>query len=82
MFTEDDEDISPKDQDGCTPFHLAASNGHASVCEVILDYIKNKNPKNKRGTTPLHMAARNGHLSTYQLIMEQVDDINPKGVIF
>ena len=53
---------SPKDQDGCTPFHLAASNGMIAVCEIILQNLKDKNPKNKKGLTPLHMAARNGHV--------------------
>ena len=54
--------------DQLTPFHLAANNGHFSVCELIINNTLLKNPKDQHGWTPLHFAAQNGHLRVCKLI--------------
>ena len=31
-------EVDPQDDNGNTPFHLAASNGHLDICELLIDY--------------------------------------------
>ena len=59
-------------EDRWTPLHLAASNGHFSVCELMIDNISRKNPKDRHGWTPLHSAAQNGHLRVCKLILSNI----------
>ena len=59
-------------EDRWTPLHLAASNGHFSVCELIIDNISEKNPEDQFGWTPLHSAAQNGHLRVCKLILSNI----------
>ena len=54
-----DSQLNPANENGETPLHLAAKNGHLEICELILDGLgKTKNPVDKKGRTPLHHAAR------------------------
>ena len=48
---------NPQANDGETPFHLAAQNGHFKVCKIIINNLVMKNPPKKNGSTPLHLAA-------------------------
>ena len=72
------DDLNPYDDGGCTPFELAAGEGHLPVCEVMMSLMKDKNPKSKSKLmdwwTPLHSAALNGHLEVCNAIMNQVLD--------
>ena len=43
-----------EDDRGMTAFHSAAYNNHLSLCEVIIEQLKDKNPGNSHGLTPLH----------------------------
>merc|ERR1712080_414553 len=63
-ITERGENKNPSNQFGWTPLHSAAERGQISVCNFILESIKDdKNLKDEFGTTPLDVAARNGHLA-------------------
>ena len=54
-----DSQLNPANENGETPLHLAAKNGHLEICKLILDGLgKTKNPVDKKGRTPLHHAAR------------------------
>ena len=69
------KDVNPKNNDGYTPFHIAAQFGHEEVCKFIIEDAKDKNPKNdKNNVTPLHLAAQNGHLQVCKLIMDSIHD--------
>ena len=74
---EDDPNPNPNDDLDVTPFHLAAMNGHLTICEFILEHIKDKNPKEKLLLqTPLHFAAKDGYFLVCQLIMKNIVDEN------
>ena len=69
--------------DGQTPLHSAARNGHLDICKFILlniglKDVSNCNPKSKTGETPLHCAAEFGHLEVFELISSYPGNINPK----
>ena len=47
-----------KNNEGFTPLHFAAKRGKASICELIMKNIWDKNPKAFDGSTPLHEAVK------------------------
>ena len=56
------KDNNPKDENGGTPFHEAAKNGHVEICKLFMFTLKDKNPKDEGGNTPLHDAAFYGYI--------------------
>ena len=68
------EDKNPAENDGTTPLHYAAGNGHWEVCQLIVDHVQDKNPRDDHGVTPLHLAAGNGHWKICQLIVDSAGD--------
>ena len=75
---------------GITPLHLAAKNGHLSVCKLIIKNVVDKNPAGGKMVTkswmhpvwidqwtPLHLAAYTGHFSVCKLIINNVVEKNP-----
>ena len=46
------------------------------MCEIIIEYLCNKNPGNIDDVTPLHEAARQGHLKICSLIIDHANDID------
>ena len=44
---------NPKNDNGDTPLHSDAGNGHLAICELIVENAYEKNPKNKYRNTPL-----------------------------
>ena len=55
-------DKSPRDNNGRTPLHVAASNGHLDVCKYIMEKIQDKNPRDNSGQTPIDKAHAKNHL--------------------
>ena len=75
---------------GITPLHLAAKNGHLSLCKLIIENVLDKNPSSGKMVTkswmhplwidqwtPLHLAAYAGHFSVCELIINNVMEKNP-----
>ncbi|NEJ84107.1 hypothetical protein GR268_47605, partial [Rhizobium leguminosarum] len=63
--------INLQDEQGCTPLHEAAENGHTEIIALLFQaggdiYIKNRN-----GATPLHKAFDNVQPEVVQFILEQ-----------
>ena len=50
------DDKNPADEDGMTPLHNAALQGHVEVCDLIIQNVKNKHPRDNDGKTPLDYA--------------------------
>ena len=63
MLFENLSNKNPKDDEGCTPLHLAARNGHMPICKLIIqnENVKDIHPKCKRGLTPIFEAKQNGY---------------------
>ena len=69
-----DQYKNPVDENGTTPFHLAAENGHYNICKSILDEVYHKNPKNLSEKTPLLMAEKAGHHKICDMIRNKLQD--------
>ena len=60
------------DEEGNTPLHHAALNGHLSLA-VYLSNVANHpiSQKNKKGETPLHLAAKHGHFALLKFFVDE-----------
>ena len=77
MDTDSIMDKNPPSEDGMTPLHLAAGNGHTETFCTIMDRTEDKNPPSGAGWTPLHKAAYNGHTEVCRAILDVVEDKAP-----
>ncbi len=50
-------EVNARDNDGGTPLHMAAAEGHKDVAELLLANKAEVNAKDNDGRTPLHLAA-------------------------
>ena len=73
-----DNNKNPRSDGGYTPLHIAASNGHLEICQIILEEVDDKNPVTDNGLTPLYLAANNGHLEVFKFIFKIVTAKNPQ----
>lgn len=72
--------VFSKDEDGWTPLHLAAANGHRELAEVLLTERAEVNAKDNNGSTPLHQAAAavGNHADLVGLLLSHGADVNVK----
>jgi ankyrin repeat protein len=62
-------DVDESDYDGRTALHLAASNGHTDMVQLLLErYGASHTVKDRYNGTPLDDAIREGHLEVVQLL--------------
>ena len=64
---------------GGTALHFAASKGHLSVVELLVDNKADLNTRNNKGWTPLISASSGGHLEIVELLIESGADVNALG---
>ena len=62
--------------DGTTPLFMAAQNGHADMCTVLLEKNANVNERQGDGTPPLFIAAQNGHAGVCTVLVEKKENVN------
>ena len=68
--------VNEKDEDGDTPLHFSALNGHADVSKVLLENGANVNAVSESKWTPLHRAAFYGHIDVMKLLMMNGANVN------
>jgi 26S proteasome non-ATPase regulatory subunit 10 len=57
LLKNDPDLVLTKDENGFTPLHLAAANGHRDMVDLLLTTKADVNAKDNSGSTPLHQAA-------------------------
>ena len=62
--------VNAKNKAGLTPLHLAASNGHNDVAEVLLANNADVNPRDWQGATPMQLAATQGEKVIVYLLLK------------
>ncbi|KAH0609139.1 uncharacterized protein H6S33_001367 [Morchella sextelata] len=70
LIKEDDKDILEKDDLGQTALHIAASEGHTDIVQLLLDKGLDPLAPDKEGKTALHGAAFAGHESVVRTLLE------------
>ena len=50
-------DVNAKNEEGGTPFHLAAEEGHQQIVELLISKNADINARDNKGKTPLNWAA-------------------------
>jgi ankyrin repeat protein len=71
-------DVNAKNNDGTTPLHMAAQDGHRDAAELLLANGAEVNAKDNKGLTPLHWAAQNGHRDVAEFLLANGTDVNAK----
>ena len=65
----DGADCNHQNDNGWTPLHCAATQGHEDVCSLLLHHGAKCNAENKSGYTPLKSAAERGHKNICHLLI-------------
>ena len=67
------------DENGETPIHVAAKEGHLDILELLLTKTNNVNDlkaQDNEGKTPLHHAAENGHHEIVKILIASIENQN------
>ncbi|XP_043479806.1 putative ankyrin repeat protein RF_0381 [Leptopilina heterotoma] len=67
--------INEGDPSGDTPLHLAISNNHPSVFDILVKK-SNLNATNIYGETPLHLATEGNHIQLVKILLENGANVN------
>ncbi len=70
--------LSMRFEEGKTPLHIAANNGHTGYLEYLLERKVPVNVKDIASSTPLHEAVRNGRIDCTSLLLASGADPNLK----
>ncbi|XP_065193226.1 transient receptor potential cation channel subfamily A member 1-like [Sycon ciliatum] len=70
--------VNDIDDQGRTPLHLAAINGHQRLCELLMDLGADVSARDNRRWTPLCHASSEGHCNTMESLLEHGSPVNIK----
>ena len=71
LVEKDNCNISPKDNDGMTPLHIACQEGRTKVVTCLLARGAEVDHKNAQACTPLNLAVTNGHKEAVELLLSK-----------
>ena len=71
--------VNEPDQQGNTPLHLAAQNGHGILVQFLVGHKADVNRKNMFHYIPLHLAAASGHTAIVQALIVAGSLVNLPG---
>lgn len=63
------EIVNCTNSDAFTPLHLAASEGHAPLIEILIKFSAQVDARTNNFRTPLHIACLRGNLSVIQALI-------------
>ena len=64
------------DENGFTPIHEAARNGHVEIVKILASLTDNPNAPDENGVTPIHEAALEGHTEIVKILVPMTDNPN------
>lgn len=64
----------PSSQDGWSPLHIAATDGHMEMAGLLMERGAEVDAKGHKEQTPLHWASRNGHLKVQTVLLSHGAD--------
>jgi ankyrin repeat protein len=70
--------INSKDDEGETPLHWAAMEGHKDMAVFLLTNKADVNARDKAGDTPLHWAAMEGYKDVMELLLASKANVNAR----
>jgi len=72
--------VNTKDQNGCTPLHLATKKDCKDIVHFLLSSGASVDAKLNDNYTSLHIASKEGYLEIVELLVANGADINAKGL--
>ncbi len=72
--------INCQNSDGWAPLHVAASEGHTNIIEILLEYGALADSRTKNFRTPLHIACVRGHFGVIQTLLMAGADADAKDI--
>ncbi len=69
-------DVNVQDDEGWTPLHVAARDGHVDVCRMLIEAGAPVDAQVDDGWTPLHFAAYNDEMEVCELLVASGADVN------
>jgi ankyrin repeat protein len=78
LLHADSKLVNSRTEDGATPLHLAALEGHAATARLLLDCHAQVNARGLREQTPLHMAMYDGHREVAEVLLANKADVNAR----
>ena len=69
-------DFDYDQKSGFTPLHIAVSEGHLDMCQMLLEHKADVRARDNKGNTPLHLAFSGDHLEISRILLEYNAEVN------